>query len=88
MREFDRFVEVIRQTVAPVAHLTDAEIMAEFDPPMARLLVSLRGNLRDFDATAGGPVADDEDRALGEQVRRDAEERAFAATKRKHGGDA
>ena len=49
---FDEFVAVIRRTVAPVAHLNDEELRTSRDlsAPMIDLLLSLRANLRDFDA--------------------------------------
>jgi hypothetical protein len=64
-REFDEFVAAIRRTVAPVAHLTDAELAAPEDlsQPLRRLLLGLRENLRDYDAVV------EADRAFGQPHR-------------------
>jgi hypothetical protein len=63
--EIDAFVEAIRKTVAPVAHMTDDELRAAGDdlpPPMIRLLLGLRENLREYDAA-------ENDRAFGQPHR-------------------
>ena len=58
------FVASIRDTVAPVAHLTDTELKASgMDPPVIRLLLGLRDSLRVYDATR------EDDRAFGQPHR-------------------
>jgi hypothetical protein len=59
---FSKFVASIRATVAPVAHLTDEQIAAQgWDPPVIKLLLGLRANLREYDA--------ERDRAFGQPHR-------------------
>ena len=98
--EIAAFIDAVRRTVEPVEFMTDEQLRAtSLPPPIIRLLLSLRESLRDYDAVADAigeivvrdgkvvAVATDPDRELGEQVRRDEEERVFGDAKRKHGGD-
>jgi hypothetical protein len=53
---FDEFLAAVRETLAPVAHLTDEEVAtADLPQPVRNLVLGLRASLRIYEATRDEP---------------------------------